>query len=110
MLKQCRECQGKILVAEVNGEVAGYATNLMRVRNEALEDGDLEYGLVSDVVVLEKYRKSGIDRKLPLESEAYARACDVKWLRIAVLASNQAAESLYQSLGLSGCMSKWKRT
>ena len=55
MLDRCKRCEGKVLVAEVDGEVAGYATILTKVKSEELEDGDYEYGLVSDLVILEKF-------------------------------------------------------
>ena len=101
MLDRCIRCQGKVLIAEVNGEVAGFATILTKVKSEELEDGDLEYGLVSDLMVLEKYRKQGLGRRLLEEAESYARANEVKWLRIGVLAGNQAADNLYSSMGFS---------
>ncbi len=101
MMKRCRECEGKVLVAEVDGDVVGYATILTRVKSEELEDGDIEYGLISDVVVLEKFRNMGLGKKLLQEAESYARAREVKWLRIGVLAGNQAAATLYSSMGFS---------
>ena len=100
-MKRCRECEGKVLVAEVDGDVVGYATILTRVKSEELEDGDIEYGLISDVVVLEKFRNMGLGKKLLQEAESYARAREVKWLRIGVLAGNQAAATLYSSMGFS---------
>lgn len=101
MFRRCKECGGRVLVAEVDGEVAGYATILPKVRSEQLEDGDLEYGLISDLVVLEAYRGLGLGRKLLAAAEQYARSCRVKYLRIGVLAANQAAESLYTAAGYS---------
>ncbi len=101
MLNRCKQCSGKVLVAEVDGDVAGYATILTRVNSEELEDGDYEYGLVSDLVILEKYRKLGLGKRLLEEAETYARSCEVKWLRIGVLAGNPTAENLYSSMGFS---------
>ena len=101
MFKRCKECGGRILVAEVDGNVAGYATILPKVKSEQVEDGDMEYGLISDLVVLEAYRGFGLGRKLLAASEQYARTCNVKYLRIGVLAGNAAAENLYASVGFS---------
>lgn len=101
MFKRCKECGGRILVAEVDGNVAGYATILPKVRSEQLEDGDVEYGLISDLVVLKAYRGSGLGKKLLAAAEQYARTCNVKVLRIGVLAGNAAAENLYASAGFS---------
>ncbi len=57
MRERCEKCHGRILVAEADGEIAGYVMILTKVRSEDLEDGDVEYGLVADLVILEKFRK-----------------------------------------------------
>ncbi len=101
MLHRCRRCDGKVLIAEVDGEVAGFATILSKVRNEEPEEGDYEYGLVSDLMVVERFRKQGLGRQLLEAAESYARARGVKCLRIGVLAGNQAADRLYSSMGYS---------
>ena len=101
MLDRCKHCGGRILVADVNDEVAGYATIIPKVKSEQPEDGDLEYGLISDLVVTEKFRGLGLGQKLLEAAELYARACGVKYLRIGVLAGNQVAETLYAAAGFS---------
>ena len=101
MLNRCGNCMGKILVAEVDGEIAGYVTILTKVTSEELAAGDFEYGLVSDIVILQKYRKRGLGRELLDAAETYARACKVKCLRIGALEGNQAARTLYSSMGFS---------
>lgn len=101
MLNRCEECQGKVLIAEIDGEVGGYTTIFTKVKSEELEDGDIEYGLVSDLVVMKKFRSQGLGRRLLEAAESYARTCDVKWLRIGLLAGNQPAQNLYGSMGFS---------
>ena len=64
MLDRCIECDGRVLIAEVNGEIVGFVTILTKVSSGDLEDGDLEYGLVSDVMVVERFRSQGLGRKL----------------------------------------------
>jgi ribosomal protein S18 acetylase RimI-like enzyme len=98
MLHRCKQCDGKVLVAEVDNEVAGFTTILTRVTSEEIEDGDIEYGLVSDLVVASKFRRQGFGRKLLEAAESYAKANEVKWLRIGVLAENHSANALYESL------------
>ncbi len=98
MLDRCIECDGTVLVAEVDGEVAGFATILTRVQSEEIADGDIEYGLVSDLVVASKFRRQGLGRKLLEAAESYAKANEVRWLRIGVLAQNHSANALYDSL------------
>lgn len=101
MLELCDECGGRILVAEVDGKVAGYATILPKVKSDEIEDGDLEYGLVSDLVVIEAFRRKGLGKRLLSAAEAYARKCRVRWLRIGVLARNPVPRQLYESAGFS---------
>lgn len=101
MLQRCRQCAGKVLLADVDGEVAGYATILTRVQSEEIGDGDVEFGLVADLVIVEKFRKRGFGKKLLVATESYARECGVKWLRIGVIAGNRAADELYSSTGYS---------
>jgi GNAT superfamily N-acetyltransferase len=88
-------------MAEVDGSIAGYVTVLAKVSSGELEDGDLEYGLVADLLVLRKYRGSGLGRKLLDTAETYAREHSVKWLRIAALAGNRTAIEMYSSMGFS---------
>jgi len=99
MLLRCTQCEGIVLVAEFNDAIAGYATVLAKVRSEEIEDGDLEYGLVSDLVVAKNHRQQGVGKKPLQAAETYARSKDVKWLRIGVLAANYVAGNLYESLG-----------
>lgn len=101
MLDCCNRCKGKVLIALVDGRVAGYATILTKVKSEKLEDGDLEYGLISDLVVAEEFRRKGIGRRLLEEAESYAQQHQVRWLRIGVLAANETADELYASMGFS---------
>ncbi len=98
MLRLCQRCSGKVLIADVDGEIAGYVSILAKVKSDEIEDGNIEYGLISDLVVLQRFRKSGIGRKLLEAAESFAREKDVKWLRIGVLASNEAALDLYASM------------
>lgn len=99
MLDRCTQCDGRVFVAELNEEVAGYATILAKVRSEEIEAGEIEYGLVSDLVVASKYRNRGIGRKLLEAAETYARSNEVRWLRIGVLVGNEFADGLYDSMG-----------
>ena len=46
MLNRCKMCWGKILVADVDGEVAGFVTILTKVKSDDIEEGDIEYGLI----------------------------------------------------------------
>lgn len=101
MLKRCRDCDGTVLIAEQEGEIAGYATILCRVQSDDLDDGNLEFGLVADLVVREPFRGTGLGRKLLQAAEDYARENEVRWLRISVMSVNEGARKLYESEGFS---------
>lgn len=101
MLNRCRACEGKVLVADTNGEITGYVTILNRVQSDDLDDGDIEFGLVADLVVREPFRGTGLGKQLLQAAEEYARANGVKWLRISVMAANHGARRLYETAGFS---------
>ena len=102
MLQRCRECNGTVLVAEVDKQVAGYVTIMAKVSSEEIGAGNVEFGLVTDIVVLQSYRGTGLGKELLAAAEAYARANGVKWLRIGALAANDAARTMYSSTGFAG--------
>jgi len=104
VLKRSERYEGHILVADVGGEIAGYAMIWARVPPEDIEDGDFECGRLADLVVREKYRGRGIGSRLIAEAEAYARARGVRYLRLGVLDRNSSARALYKSLGYSNCL------
>lgn len=101
MLDKCEKYDGKILVGVVNDELVGYAAILTKVVCDALEDRGIEYGLVYDLAVLQKYRQRGYGRSLLEAAEAHARASSVRWLRIGLLGDNLVAGKLYLSMGFS---------
>ena len=100
-LSQCAEYHGRIFVAEEKGEIAGYATVLAKMRSGSLDDGNLEYAYLADLVVRAAYRGRGIGRELIAKAETYARDEGAKWLRVCVLAENEGARHLYSTSGFS---------
>ena len=101
MMFRCRMCEGQVLVADVDGEIAGYVTLLNRVQSDDLDDGNLEFGLVADLLVRKAYRGTGLGRDLMAAAKSAAREHDVRWLRISVMSKNSAARELYASSGFS---------
>ncbi len=99
LFQRCIHCDGQILIADKDNQIAGYVVILTKVVSEELEDGKLEYGLISDLVVLQEFRGAGIGGDLMEAAEAYARRHNVKWLRIGVLARNTPAVNMYRSRG-----------
>ena len=96
---QCQDHDGTIWVAEIDGCLVGYVTLLTSVATDEIDDGDYEYGLISDLAVHESYRGRGIGHALLEHAEGQAIAKGVRWLRVTVMAENRGALALYQSQG-----------
>ena len=99
LFRRCNVYEGKMLVADAEGEIAGYVLILTKVTSEDIDEGGMEYGQIGDLAVLEQFRGKGYGRALLSAAEAEARAKDVKWLRIGVLSANRIAHDLYVSEG-----------
>lgn len=99
MMARCTAHNGKVFVAAEGPEVAGYMTVLARVESEDIDDGGLEYGLITDLVVRETFRNLGVGRRLLEAAEEFAAGWGAAWLRVEVLADNRGARSLYSSFG-----------
>ena len=95
----CEQSKGKILVADVNGEVAGYVLILNKVKSDSIADGNMEFGLIRDLVILDNFRGMGLGGKLMKAAESEAKKENVKWLRIEVLSSNETAKRICLSKG-----------
>lgn len=101
MMDRCSRHQGSIFVADDGNDIAGYVTVLARIKSEDIDDGDIEYGLVTDLMVRDKFRNRGIGRRLLEVAEEHATECGARWLRVEVLSNNGAARDLYKSSGFS---------
>jgi ribosomal protein S18 acetylase RimI-like enzyme len=101
MQRWCGECAGTVLVAECDGEIAGFATVLTRVPYMALDDPPGEYALVSDLIVRAGFRRRGLGEALLREAERYARLAGAAELRIGVLSGNVGARALYDRAGFT---------
>lgn len=99
MVMRCDVHNGRVFVAVEGKDIAGYITVLARVTSEEIDDGDLEYGLITDLMVRECFRNRGAARQLLEAAEGYAIDGGAKWLRIEVLAGNHTARGLYESRG-----------
>ena len=92
---RCRDARGVILVADLGGEVAGFVCVLAEERFTGLDDPPGTYALVTDLAVLDTFRRRGIGRLLLDAAEDYARDENANELRISVLARNAAARAFY---------------
>jgi ribosomal protein S18 acetylase RimI-like enzyme len=96
---RCAAPDGAILVAEHNAEVAGFVAVLAHVPPEDLDEAPGTHALVSDLVVLPRFRRLGIGAALLRAAEAHARERGARLVRVAVLAGNATAEALYVRAG-----------
>ena len=98
-LSQCEEFDGTIIVADLDGEIAGYAAIFSHVQSGEIDDGNQEFAYVADLIVRTEYRSTGLGRSLMAGAESYARDRGAKWLRVCARAQNGNARRLYQSSG-----------
>ena len=109
LFRECKACMGTMLVLEAAGAVAGFVAVLAHVPYERLDEPPGDYGLVSDLVVRQPFRRRGFGALLLREAERWAGAAGATELRIGVLAENDNAERLYRRAGFipySAIMSK----
>jgi ribosomal protein S18 acetylase RimI-like enzyme len=99
LFRRCAESSGRILVAEVDRVVAGFAAVLAKVAPEEPDEDPASYAYLTDLVVLPADRRQGIGRELLARAEGWARQAGARTLRVGVLACNRPAGNLYRSLG-----------
>ena len=101
-LRECAAANGVLLIAELDGAVAGYASLLAEVSSAGDHDEiDYLYAYVQDLGVAQALRGRGIGTALLAACEERARRAGRKWLRISVLAANADADRLYRRLGFA---------
>ena len=100
LLAECEKSDGCLLVAEQQGRVVGFVCVLCGVVSQEIVEKDRNYAYVTDLVVLEPYRRAGIGADLMRAAESRAQARGQR-IRVGVLAANSGAHRLYRSLGYS---------
>jgi GNAT superfamily N-acetyltransferase len=99
LLAQCQESNGRIFVAEQAGRVVGFACILCRVVSEEIIVKDREYAYLTDLVVCEPHRRTGLGAELMHTAEAFAVSQGATRIVVGVLANNAAAHAFYRKLG-----------
>jgi ribosomal protein S18 acetylase RimI-like enzyme len=101
LLCECSKNSGSILVAEQNGRVVGFVCILCRVDSQDIIEKEREHAYITDLVVLEPYRRAGIGAELMRAAESLAQSHGATRIQVGVLAANSGAHKLYQYLGYS---------
>lgn len=92
------EKDGQIFVAEVDGYIVGYSCVWIERRPNELISKLEEYAFVSDVVVLQQYRRRRIGGALLAATEQFALQRGVRTLLLNVLAKNANARGMYEAM------------
>ena len=100
MMGRCEACQGRILVAEVEGRVVGFVTVLLAVARCEPDDPIEVHSRISELVVLAAHRGAGIGKSLLTRAEELVRARGTGVLRVSVVPVNGGARGLYAAFGV----------
>jgi ribosomal protein S18 acetylase RimI-like enzyme len=99
LLRRCEECKGEMMLAIVDGKVAGFVCVLTEVPPAEPDESQVHHAYISDLFVHSAYRQRGLGRRLLEEAESTARSRGATELRVGVLAKNRLARELYEELG-----------
>jgi ribosomal protein S18 acetylase RimI-like enzyme len=96
----CRTHDGRILLAEVDGTIVGFATILLRFPFDSPDSPPGHFAYLMDLAVHAPYRGQGIGSLLMAAAEDAARAARVLEFRTLVLHGNPAV-NLYRRAGMA---------
>ena len=89
-----------LLIAEVKGEIAGYAFSWVIQYREHPTYRDFDSFYIDDICVLEKFRRQGIGRALIERCKEEAKLRNCKNVDLGVWSFNKDAIAFYESCGL----------
>jgi GNAT superfamily N-acetyltransferase len=102
LISRARECHGRILVADADGDgLLGWAVVHEAGNESFVVDDERIYGYLSELFVVERARRLGVGRALLTACEDWARERKLKTMMIGVLPGNQRALRIYQEAGFS---------
>jgi len=101
LLKRVAEHQGRIFVAEADGETIGWAVFVVEQNAIYVVEDERTYGYIAELFVNEEARGRGIGQALIAACEAEGRAKGLKLMMIGVLAGNRRTASIYAQAGYS---------
>jgi ribosomal protein S18 acetylase RimI-like enzyme len=98
LVDKVRNEQGEFLIAEFDGERAGYVVALPKDPN-AWDQTRSRIAMIMELFVAPTYRHRGIGRRLFGEVERRFTARGFDWVSFGVMASNSVARKFYAALG-----------
>ena len=98
---QCATRDGRVLVADVDGTIAGFVCVVSATHGDSPDD-PATYAWIHDIFVRPAHRRRGVATTLMAEAESFVRARGARELRLGVLDRNANARALYRGLGFRG--------
>ncbi|MCK9271142.1 MAG: GNAT family N-acetyltransferase [Bacteroidales bacterium] len=86
-----------LLVAEINGELVGYAAGEIQARSPIFKIA--EYGYINDVFVEEEFRKLGIAREFLTALKKWFESKGIKHVELSVLSNNEIGKKTWAKFG-----------
>jgi GNAT superfamily N-acetyltransferase len=108
--QDCDAHRGRMIVAERDGRIIGFAALL--TEKSSIHDIDevlYTFAEVSELVVTVGERRTGLGRQLLRHCETLAIASGARWLRVDALAKNDPARSLYTSFGFTEALISYEK-
>lgn len=99
LLRSRKTKDGQIFVAEVNDKVVGFISLEIENKNDELIVGKVNSVYISDLVVLSKYRRRGIGKKLLQKADEYAKKKNISFIKLIVFSDNKEAKRFYKKAG-----------
>lgn len=99
LFKENSEKEGKILLAEVEGKIAGFIAFRVEDLDFELISTPIKCIYVSDIAVYPDFRRGGVAQALIKEAENYAKEKGIEYIRLSVMPKNTPARELYNKIG-----------
>lgn len=104
MFERCAGHDGRVLVARAGNEVVGFVTVLLAMPRTDPDDPVSAHAMVSELVVREPWRSSGVGARLIAAAETLARAAGRSEIRVSVFGKNHGARRFYAREGYAELM------
>ena len=96
--RECAAHDGGVLLAEVEGRVAGFVCVVSATRGDSPDD-PATFAWIHDIFVRPEHRRQGVATALMAAAESFARSRGARELRLGVIDRNADARAMYRGLG-----------